>query len=285
MFDLILQNDAGDQLTFDMNSPFTVVDLEGLNPPDAWINTDEVALIDGALFNSAKLQMRTINVAFAIELDSAKNRLAVYKVLKTKHRVKLIYTSKERNINITGYIQNIQISYWEMKQVVTVTILCPDPYLIGSDDTYSITGNIVGVFHWPAPDADESIPQIVFGYFSDDGFSVANRGDVDTGLVITLHAYGSIEDPKVINLMTSEYIGVTYSMVAGDEIIIDTRKGNKSITLISNGVKTNIFNDLMRGSTWLQLPANGAVFAYTVESGTKSDLQVMMAHSNLYEGV
>ena len=48
MFELILENAAGDQLTFGMNSPFTVTEIQGLNPPAATINTSQIALMDGA---------------------------------------------------------------------------------------------------------------------------------------------------------------------------------------------------------------------------------------------
>ena len=128
MFDLILENANGDQLTFSQNSPFTITEIQGLNPPDATINTSQVALIDGAIYNSAKLNMRTINIAFAIEIEAAKNRIEVFKVLKSKQYVKLYYKGSYRNVYIEGYIQSIQITYFEMKQIVTCTILCPSPY-------------------------------------------------------------------------------------------------------------------------------------------------------------
>ena len=47
MFNLMLENKNGDQLTFSQNSPFTVTEIQGLNPPDATINTSAVALLDG----------------------------------------------------------------------------------------------------------------------------------------------------------------------------------------------------------------------------------------------
>ena len=87
MFELILENANGDQLSFAQNSPFTVTEIEGLNPPDATINMSELALIDGAKYNSAKVNIRTINIAFAIEYAAAENRIEVYKVLKSKQYV------------------------------------------------------------------------------------------------------------------------------------------------------------------------------------------------------
>jgi len=73
MFSLVLENKNGDQLTFSQNSPYTISDIQGLNPPDATINTSEVSLIDGAKYNSAKVNMRQLMIAFAIAAANTSN--------------------------------------------------------------------------------------------------------------------------------------------------------------------------------------------------------------------
>ena len=79
MYNFILENAKSDRLTFNQpGGAFTITDIDGLNPPNATINTSEMALIDGAKFNSAKAEMRVLRVAFAIEYAAAENRLAVY---------------------------------------------------------------------------------------------------------------------------------------------------------------------------------------------------------------
>lgn len=285
MPEIILENKNGDQLSFGMMSPFQLVETQGLNPPEAYINTTEVSLIDGALFNSAKLNMRTIMLSFVIDQDPARNRLEVYKVLKTKEPVRLYYNGEHRQVYIDGYVQQIQLDYWAMTQMVTVTILCPDPYFNGTDDLYSVIGSVISMFHWPAPDAAVT-PQILFGYYNqNNGFEIANRGDVECGLIITIHANGVVNAPRIINYITQEYIGVDRIMTIGDEIIIDTRKGHKRVIRRSGGVDHNAFNYIKEGSTWLQLPAAGGVFIYTVDQGSASDLEVTFEHRNLYEGV
>ena len=54
MFELILENKTGDKINFASNSAFTVTLIEGLNPPDATINLSDIALMDGAKYNSSK---------------------------------------------------------------------------------------------------------------------------------------------------------------------------------------------------------------------------------------
>lgn len=284
MFELILENAVGDQLTFGMNSPFTVTEIQGLNPPSATINTSQIALMDGAKFNSSKLQMRTLNIAFAIEYDAAKNRLEVFNVLKSKQYVKMQYIGQYRQVFIEGYIEGIDITYFEMKQIVTCTIVCPSPYFKEAQEIVDELQSIIGAFHFPFSSTAD--PQLVFGYISNEiGITIDNEGDVECGMVIELFAKEAVSNPKIFNYVTQDYIGLNIDMQQADQIIINTMRGQKSATLLRNGVETNIFNNVMQGSTWLQLSANGDTFVYEVGTGEASDLDVTFKHYNLYEGV
>lgn len=284
MFEIILENANGDQLSFAQNSPFTVTEIDGLNPPSATINTSQIALIDGAKFNSSKLNMRTINIAFAIEYNAAYNRTQVFKVLKSKQWVKFNYTGQYRQVYIEGYIESINISYFAMKQIVTCNILCPSPYFKEAQTIVNELLNIISSFHFPFSSTAD--PQIVFGYISNDiGLTVENGGDVACGMTIELYAKNTVSNPKIFNYITRDFIGLNYEMQAADLITIDTRQGQKSVTLLRSGVETNLFNYVVQGSTWLQLESSGSTFVYEVETGNAADLSVTFKHNNLYEGV
>jgi len=183
MYKVILENAAGQQLTFSQNSPFTITDIQGLNPPKADINTSEMALIDGAKYNSAKLNMRTINIAFAIEYQAAKNRVELYKVLRSKQPIKFYYNGQYRSVLIDGYIQSIDIDYFEMKQIVTCSILCPEPYFKEAQQVVNELLNIIGAFHFPfASEGGKNL--LTYPYFQ------SNR--TDSGLTYTVNSNGSI---------------------------------------------------------------------------------------------
>jgi hypothetical protein len=284
MFELILENKNGNQLQFGMGSPFTITEIEGLNPPESSINTSEIALMDGALYNSAKVNMRVINVAFAIEYQAAKNRIEVYRVLKSKHPIRLYYKSDYRNVFIDGYISSIDITMFEMKQVVACSILCPSPYFKDAQELINELSTVVSAFHFPFGSTEA--PQIVFSYIDPvANVAVENYGDIETGLIIEIYAIAAISNPKIYNYMTGEFIGLNYTMEVGDLITIDTRSGEKTIKLLREGETTNIFNSLMKNSTWLQLESNGSVFTYDVGIGEPANLAITIKHYTLYEGV
>ena len=284
MYELILENKQGARLTFGMGSPFSIIEIQGLAPPSAIINTSGMALVDGAKYNSSKLDMRTINIAFAIEYSAAANRLEVYKVLKSKDWIRVYYHSDYRDVYIDGYNESIDITHFARKQVVTCSILCPSPYFRSAQSLASEMSGITGGFMFPF--ASTAAPEIVFGYLDPtNATQVDNAGEIETGMIIELYARGSLGAPKVFDCITNDYIGVNYTMRAGDLITIDTRQGEKTITLTRNAVESNIFNSLMNGSTWLQLGAAGGMYAYEVGSGSASDLVITIKHDALFEGV
>lgn len=286
MYRFILENSKGDRLNFNqIGGAFTITEIQGLNPPAAHINTSEVALIDGQMFDSSKLQMRTMHVAFAIEKDAAANRIEVYKVLKSKQPVRVYFTNEQRDVFIDGYVESIDIGYFDMKQICTVSIICPKPYWQSAAAIIDSVSQVVGAFHFPFA-STETPKELLFGYLDPvASVEIANDGDVATGIVIELQANADVSNPKIIDYITGDYIALNFAMRQADLITIDTRAGEKTITLLRNGVESNIFNSLVRGSTWLQLDYNGSTFTYEVGGGNAADLVVAINHTNVYEGV
>ena len=284
MFNMIFENKDGKQLHFGAGSPYTITEFDGLNPPKATINTNTTATLDGGIYNSAKLEMRNINVAFAIEEDAEKNRLAVYAVIQTKNPLRIYYKSEFLDIFIDGYVEEINISYFAKKNIVTVNVLCPFPYFKGAQEIINELSAVKPLFHFPF--ASESMGDLVFGEVDAlTSVSVINDGSVVTGLTFELYAKNTISNPKIIDYLTGEFMKIDIDMVTGDLITITTGQGNKTVTLLRNGVKTNIFNLLSKNSTWLQLDTGGGTYVYEVGTGTVTNLNVTIKHYDLYEGV
>lgn len=319
MYSFALENERGNRLEFnELHGPYTIEEIEGLGPAPATINTSEVGLLDGQQFNSAKIQMRTLSVAFAIEDNAAENRIAAFRVCRPKQKIRAYYVSETRDVYIDGYVQSVEVGYFDVKQVCTVTILCPFPYWQVAQAVINEMSSVVPSFYFPfastggiyiatalltengeelRTDANETIlgptvadssgdKLLVFGVIDPlESIDVPNNGETETGLTIELQAYGEVVNPKVIDYETGDFIGVNFTMQVGDLITINTQAGAKGVTLLRNGVTTNIFNTLMQGITWLQLPFGGGVYAHEIESGQPGDLVINIIHNDLYEGV
>ena len=285
MFNMIFENKDGKQLTFGAGSPYTITEFQGLNPPKATINTNTTATLDGAMFNSSKLDMRNINVAFAIEEEAEKNRLAVYEVIQTKYPLRIYYKSDFLDIFIDGYVEELDVSYFAKKNTVTVNVLCPFPYFKGAQEIINELSSVAPLFHFPFASEGGS-GDLVFGEIDTlTSVTVENNGSVSTGLTFELYAKNNISNPKLVDYVTAEYMELNIEMLTGDLITITTGQGNKTVTLLRNGVRSNIFNLLSKNSTWLQLPAGGGTYFYEVGAGLVTDLDVTIKHYDLHEGV
>lgn len=285
MYNLTLTNEQGKELRFNwLGGQFTIVEINGLNPPKANINTNNLALIAGAKYNSSKILMREIQLAFAVEFDAENGRKSVYKVLQTGKPVKLSYQSDLFDVFIMGYVNNIDPSYFAMKQIITVSILCPFPYFKGAQSIVNDLSAIVAKFVFPFASVAEG--ELVFGEIDNmHTVSIENDGYIETGLTIEIYSRGSVTNPKIFDYITGDFFGINYSLVAGDLVTITTEAGNKTVKLLREGTETNLFNYVMEGSTWLQLPAGGGEYVFEVGSGNASDLQLIFSHYDLYEGV
>ena len=284
MYKIIVANENNQQLTFnDLDGDFQITQISGLYPADALINTDQTALTDGGRYNSSKVNMRTINFGFSIEKNPEESRRKVYRVLQPKRYVKLNYTSELYDVYIEGYVENVIVSHFDKKQTVTFQMLCPFPYFRNAQLMVNELTAVQGMFHFPfaLPAAGEPFGEIV----SVANAFIPNDGMIEAGLIIELYAKAGLSGIKVYNYATQQYIGVDYTMQAGDLITITTGQGDKTVTLLREGVKSNIFNSIMEGSTWLQLPSEGMTAVYTIEEGYNTDLIVTIKHYDLFEGV
>ena len=285
MYELKLINEKNRELSFnDLGGQFTIVEISGLNPPKAQINTQDVALLAGSKYNSSKILMREIQLAFAVEYDAEEGRRNVYRVLQTGQPIRLTYKSDLFDLYVDGYVENIDPSYFAMKQVITVDILCPSPYFKGAQSIVNELSQVVSMFHFPF--ASVAAGELVFGKVDSlQSVSINNDGFIECGMTIELYARGSVSNPKIYNYVSGDFFGVTYALQAGDLVTITTEPGHKTVTLLREGVTTNLFNYVMEGSTWLQIPAEGGEFVYEVGSGDAKNLQVVFKHNDLYEGV
>ncbi|KEK17054.1 phage tail protein, partial [Bacillus manliponensis] len=110
------------------------------------------------------------------------------------------------------------------------------------------------------------------------------EGQIETGMTIQFRALGTIEKPSLVNVNTQEELKINKSMAAGEVITVNTRKGQKRIESILNGVVNNVFNSIKPGSIFLQLRVGDNLFRYDAESGI-DNLEVTIYYRNQYIGV
>lgn len=295
-------NYLGESKTFVLKNPwstgFALTDMEGVGPPKASINTTEAATVDGSFFNSSRVQERNIVLTFHFLQTDDRTvedvRLEAYKYFPVKRYVTLLVETEHRKALVSGYVESNEPNIFSSDVTTQVSIICPDPYFYSEAITNTTFFGVDPLFEFPFENPSLTVPMIEMGKINNvTQKTVVYEGDAETGVVITLHAIGPVENITIYNVDTREVMKLDTEKLeamtgspfsTSDEIIISTLKGNKYIQLLRGGVYTNILNILDKDSNWFQLAKGDNRFAYLAEDGLEN-LQFRMENRTVYEGV
>lgn len=284
MYTLIAQNKYGEQLELTHNEAYVITDIDGIDPPDAVINTTRNANADGSVYNSSYVDNRTITITLAINGPAEANRIQLYQFFKAKYPVRLYYKNATRDVYIDGYVQNISIDFFNKKQIAQITIICPNPFFNGVSDSITEFGTVEGLFTFPFNIGDPPGAIEFSRILLNEETNVINGGDIDSGALIELRAMGEVVTPGIYNVETRETFIINVTMQEGDLITINTKKKEKSVTLLRDGVTTNLIGSLASGSSWLQLEPGDNTFIVSADTFPEN-LYVTFTVVNQFEGV
>lgn len=306
IYSLAVTNYLGDRIKLELGRPentgFLVKSITGLGPVKANVNTTEVATNDGSMFNSARLSQRNIviQLAFVYSIygeDIEEIRQKSYKYFPIKKNVELIIETDNRYVRTIGYIESNEPDIFSKQEGTQISIICPDPYFyFASEDGNNVTDfySIDPVFEFPFSNESLSEPLLIFGeiQIKTEGV-ITYHGDSEIGVMIYIHAIGPATNINIYNTETREVMSINTTklealtgkgIVASDDIIINTLKGEKSITLVREGKSYNILNCLDKNTDWFTLVKGDNIFAFTAESGV-TNLQFRIENKVIYEGV
>lgn len=282
MYSLKVENDRGNTLELTNNPNYTVYKIEGLNPPQATINSSVNTTTDGSSINSVRLENRNIVIYMTIEGDVEANRINLYKYFPVKKRIKLYFKNYTRDIYIEGNVELIECDLFTNKQIAQISIICPKPYFKDVQNLITTFGDVSSMFEFPFSISKTGIE--ISGVTTNQRRSIINTGDIDTGVIIKLFSTGTVVNPVIYDVLKRTQLKLNFTMLASDTIVINTNVGEKSIELIRDGVTYNAMGYMAQDSTWFILEAGDNVFTYDADSGN-SYLQLTFTTAILYSGV
>ena len=282
MYHVILENENGEQLDLMHHKDMICINIDGATSMTATLNETENANIDGSTINSERIDSRPINLTVLIMNNYGECRTKLYQHAVIKKHIKLSLVNDVRSVYIEGKVKSIECDPWTQKQQMVITILCPEPYfneIMALEEEFS---KIIKMLHFPLVIEAKGIP---FGVITDImQVEVVNVGEVDTGLEFILRALGEVENPKIINMRTGEYLRLNYTMQPGEAIHIGTIDKMKYVKSIYHDTETNIIGNFDLSSTWLIAKVGVTQFTFAADSG-ENKLEMSVRFQNKYLGI
>lgn len=161
---------------------------------------------------------------------------------------------------------------------------CPDPLFSEQVESKVAAASTQAMFHFPLIISETPNPPggIIFGLRQPSLIvTVMNNGAVDVGMKIVFRANGTLTNPSLIEVNTQKFFKVNKTMVAGEEITIDTIIGEKKIEGYLNGITSNYFKYRDLDSEWLQLKVGDNLFRYDADQNV-GNLEVYIYYNNKY---
>lgn len=287
MYTAKIENVNGEvMLLTNKESKYQVISITGLNPPKAQINTTPIVGLDGAKFNSSKLETRNIVITIRLNCDVETNRQALYNFFVTKKWCRFYYTNGSRNVYIDGYVDSVECDLFSSGEMAQISIICTEPYFKALTVIETDMSLIRGLFTFPFS-INDGFPIPFSQYESSPNARIYNPSDGETGIIFKITVNTNVSSIKIEKTNTNEYIELNNSFLVGDEISINTNAGNKSIKLTRNSTVTDLLSKLTNNSVFFQLNQGYNNFSYTTNLGESDneDLTVSLLYRKSYRGV
>lgn len=295
-----ITNHLGESITLEMRSleesGLFIRDIDGLNPPKADINLATIANGDGSVLNSSRVNSRNVVLSLGYGYISSIEvcRHKVYKYLPIKKQVILEINSDSRVCQATGSIESNDINIFGKQQGSIVSILCADAYLYSATPNITVLSGLDVQFEFPF--SNESLTEdliILSNVLAAREATIVYDGDAAVGIVIRIHATGSVTNLRVANLSTTELMTFDDAKLiellgsgisAGDDIVISTIKGSKFVTLTRSAITYDILYVIGQSPDWFELQKGDNLFTYLADTGL-SNLTFEIENRVAYEGV
>lgn len=268
MITMTFINDQGDRLDLSSNPLFHLFNADGLTDVQASLATSTMPTMDMTFVNNASVYSRTIGLDLRVKsgANAEKAKRAILSVVKPKREGTLVLEFPDRVQQITGIVEAIHMPRFVNDATMSIDLFCTSPFWEDASTVEDTISEDIDMHYWGSDQLYFIEDGIVLGEYSDSlTRSFWNHGDVSVGMTIKIIATAPVSNPMIYNTQNNEFIQFNVTMEAGDELVIDTRKGKKSALL--NG--QNVLDSLVSGSTFIQMDVGEQEFTLTNDEDGK----------------
>lgn len=285
-----MRNNRKVEFNLTSNAFVHLIDIDGQTLAKADLATTVIGGVDGDILNSEQAQPRPVSLIMVVKsgvsVEQAKR--ALLSVAKFKQEITLEWQQEQRTVVLTGIVEEISMPRWNNQVTLQLTLHCSQPYWEDIEKVIEEITQFIDLHYF----TDDPYEQL---YFLEEGqafgrydFSrsrlFVNNGDVAVGVEIRIVAIKTVTNPIVYDT-DGNFYGVGYGtgnkklvMQPGDELIITTHKGNKTVKL--NGVSQ--FDKIKPQSQWLQMQTGENQFAVDSDEQDAENLYFNITYKQRY---
>lgn len=160
---LTITNPKDETLTLELTNPeksgLIVTKVEGLGPPTASINGQELANFDGMIYSSARANSRNVVLYLTMHsrdatsqygaLSIEESRHLTYQFFPLKKEIKISIATDSRTLYCKGYVESNSPNIFSNQESCQISVICPDPWLYIEGEDRTIFSGVRGEFEFP----------------------------------------------------------------------------------------------------------------------------------------
>lgn len=302
-------NFKGESIKMDLFHPessgFIIIKIDGIGPGKATVTKNDSKVYDGGTITSARLPSRNIKMEIQfLWVNSIEDvRHKSYKYFPLKKPITLIFETDTRTVEIEGVVESNEPDIFSSEESTNISIICPDPYFYASGENARSKTEFSGInalFEIPSDTGysneslTEALTEISTLYVQSER-GIMNYGEVDIGVVISIKPLSIVKGVLTIsNITLGQNMSFDLNKIKtitendfhlGDELVINTLRGKKSVTLVREGKNYNALSCIDTRTDWIYLTSGENTFTYYLNGDGIEDLQFSVTNSILYEGV
>ena len=302
-------NFKGESIKMDLFHPessgFIIIKIDGIGPGKATVTKNDSKVYDGGTITSARLPSRNIKMEIQfLWVNSIEDvRHKSYKYFPLKKPITLIFETDTRTVEIEGVVESNEPDIFSSEESTNISIICPDPYFYASGENARSKTEFSGInamFEIPSDTGysneslTEALTEISTLYVQSER-GIMNHGEVDIGVVISIKPLAVVKGILTIsNVTLGQNMSFDLNKIKtitendfhlGDELVINTLRGKKSVTLVREGKNYNALSCIDTKTDWIYLTSGENTFTYYLDGEGIEDLQFSVTNSILYEGV
>ena len=253
MLNISARNDYGFSINFKNNEKFDIVDITGLDPVNATINSSSIPSYSGSVFNSAYVGNRNIVISIAYNMYNNVARQELNNCFIPSIPIRLYID----DYYIDGYTESVDYNPFNEKMIIQISIICLYPYFSLKNDITIHISQTISLFTFPFSIPSAGIP--ISEQIDNHSATIYNYTNVPTGCIIKIFFNEEVYGLRISNANNNQLLEIYQVFCQYDELTIDTRFAHKSIILTSpeyQEYNVSILDKLVSADKWIEIEPN-----------------------------